>query len=208
MILQKILSRQLSRPNGLFGVFTGLMMHRANGEMYQKVVSDTPFRDGDKILEIGFGSGKHIKDLIKVSSNLSYAGIDISETMVSYSTRYNIDLIRDKSVQLIKAGISEIPYDDNYFNRIITINTIYFWEDKKKAIKEIIRVLKPGGTISIGANSKDEMIKQGYRSAYFNFWTREEIEELLTENGLNIISSNYYKLRFEDCNSLIALKIK
>jgi ubiquinone/menaquinone biosynthesis C-methylase UbiE len=208
MIIQKALSRQLKNPTGLIGLITGLLMNKANSEMYSFVLNLTPFTPGDKILEVGFGSGRHISRLVSMSQKSIYTGIDISPTMIRSATRYNSDLIERKIVRFVQADISKLPFNDCTFDRVITLNTIYFWDNPVDAMKEMARVLKPGGSISLGANSKDEMIKQGYRPKYFSFWDSDSIEQLFYKAGLINISSAYSKLKIEDCISVVAVKSK
>jgi len=182
-------------------------MHWGNREMYGILLAECPPKKGDKIFEAGFGGGMHIDGIIGLSDNLSYSGIDLSRSMVKMASRYNRRLIDKKIVDLAEGDLNNIPYPASAFDMVLTINTIYFWADPRQVITELARVLKPGGTITIGANSQEEMIKQGYNVEYFNFWNREEIEELVNNNGLEVITSFHRKLKIEDCIGIIAKKL-
>ncbi|MEZ5012307.1 MAG: class I SAM-dependent methyltransferase [Bacteroidales bacterium] len=130
----------------------------------------------------------------------------MSDTMVRYSCGYNRLAIEQERVHLRKAPISDIPFPDAMFDAILTVNTIYFWKNNMAVLSELKRVLKPGGRLTIGANSREEMVRRKYRKKYFSFFDREEIEQLVEENGLSVTSSFYTKLKIEDCIGVTAIK--
>lgn len=181
-------------------------MDLANREMYNLLLSECKPMQGERILEAGFGGGRHIKRIIGLADGLHYTGIDISGSMVRYAIRTNRNLIRDGIIDIMEADIGNIPFADNSFDMILTVNTIYFWDNPRAVISELSRVLKPGGNLTIGANSRDEMIKQGYPAEHFSFWDLEDIEKLVSDTGMEIRRSFKTDMRIEDCIGVIASK--
>jgi ubiquinone/menaquinone biosynthesis C-methylase UbiE len=66
--------------------------------------------------------------------------------------------INHSNIKLEVADIEQLPYDDNTFDLVMAHHVIYHSSDKDKAISELKRVTKPGGTISITSNSEKHML--------------------------------------------------
>jgi ubiquinone/menaquinone biosynthesis C-methylase UbiE len=74
-------------------------------------------------------------------------GIDISEDMVKKATALNRKYVETGRMNFRLGNCCSMEDNDGSFDVVTTINTIYFWEDTKKGMSEIYRVLKPGGGI-------------------------------------------------------------
>lgn len=181
-------------------------MDKANREMYNLIMSELNLTAGQSMLEAGFGSGRHIKRFFDLERNLDYTGIDLSATMVKYATWYNRNKPAADNTRLLKASIEKIPFNNCSFDRVVTANTIYFWNDPEAVSAEILRVLKPGGMLVLAANSATEMKKHHYRTSSFTLWEQPEIEQLLLNCGFILEKSYYKKLRIEDCILITAVK--
>lgn len=98
-------------------------------------VYDLP--DNAKILDIGCGKGYLLFDFLKVLPNAEIYGLDISK----YALRNSKPEISDK---LIFGDAKELPFEDNYFDLVISINTLHCLEaqDLFLALKEMERVGK------------------------------------------------------------------
>lgn len=102
-------------------------------------------KPGEVVLDLGCGAGLDIYFYAKaVGENGRVYGLDISEDMVA-KARVNMELIGVKNVE-VKCGHSDsLPFDDNFFD-VVASNGIYnLSPDKEKVMKEVFRVLKPGG---------------------------------------------------------------
>ena len=113
----------------------------------------------------------------------------MSKTMVEMAKEINHDLIEDGRVTLTEGIVSELPCYGDYFDKIFTVNTIYFWPQPRKDILEVYRVLKKGGTLAIGVRSKDAMENFPATKFGFNLYNIKDIEKLLIDAGFEIISS-------------------
>ncbi len=65
--------------------------------------------------------------------------------MVELAGKVNRSLIKRSQVEINHASVSELPYKDNMFDLVTAFETYYFWPDLINDLKEIKRVLKPGG---------------------------------------------------------------
>ncbi len=200
-----LISRLLSRPEGIMGRVVAILMNRVNRRMYEICFELLGIRKGDRVLEIGFGNGKHLGVAAAASRGFT-AGIDISETMVREAERRNRRLVDSGKMEISRGDVSSLPYGDDSFHKVYTLNTVYFWKDPGKALGEIRRVLKKGGTLVIGMNSREAMEKSGYDRDCFIFYDREEVEALVRECGLAPRRWVYEKMEVEDALCLKAQK--
>ncbi|MGL4670197.1 MAG: class I SAM-dependent methyltransferase, partial [Methanobacteriaceae archaeon] len=167
-------------------------MNRVNKKAYQTILDNISIENHDYILDIGFGNGYLINKLIKNINfnreNNKMYGIDISEDMVHKTYRkYKSDIISGL-LNLEIANIQKMPFKDEFFNKIYTVNTIYFWENVDKSFNEVERVLKKGGLFFNVFYSKDWLDKLNYTKYGFSKYLLNEIKDLTEANNLKIIN--------------------
>jgi ubiquinone/menaquinone biosynthesis C-methylase UbiE len=78
----------------------------------------------------------------------------------------------------------EVLLDDNCYDKIFSVNTIYFWKDPNTTISKICRILKPGGMLIIGFHDKSEMEKMPLNRDVFQYYSTHDITGLLSIHGL------------------------
>ncbi len=100
-------------------------------------------------LEIGCGTGNYIQALTR--KQLDFTGIDPSETMLEAARNNN------PAVTFINATAEAIPFPDNHFDGILCVLTLHHWQDATKGLHEALRVLKPGGRITIFSFTPEQM---------------------------------------------------
>ncbi|NQY08110.1 MAG: hypothetical protein HRT71_01165 [Flavobacteriales bacterium] len=80
------LASQLRRPTGEGGIEIGNVMNELNGCMSSFVYNHMNVSENDQILEIEFGNGKLIPEILNKATNVSYTDIDLSDDMVREAT--------------------------------------------------------------------------------------------------------------------------
>ena len=105
------------------------------------------------ILDVGCGGGRTIQKLAAIASEGRVYGIDYAEGSVAASRRKNAQLIKAGRVEIRLASVSQLPFHDDKFDLVTAVETQYYWPDLVKDMREILRVLKPGGTLIIIAES-------------------------------------------------------
>lgn len=192
------LGRQLSKPTGFWGLILGRLMNKNNYPMYLDAYLMLALEKGDHVLEIGFGNGAFIKEIVDIIEPGTFSGIDISETMLKTAKRRNKSLIEAGKVELIKAPAGQNPFADQSFDKVFTINTIYFWKDPKQVMQEIKRVLKPGGVFVVALGTKEAMEKNGYFKERFTLYEKADVEKLFIDAGFTDLKITYSTLKIED----------
>ena len=77
----------------------------------------------------------------------SVHGIDYAEESVAASRRHNAEAIRAGRVEIHLADVGKLPFPDNTYDLVTGVETHFWWPDIAAGVREIRRVLKPGGTL-------------------------------------------------------------
>jgi len=176
----KILAQNLANPQGEKGVEIGEMMNATNIGMTQESIKTLLIEDAEHILEIGHGNAGHVKSLLSLAQNVKYTGIDISETMQHEAKRLN-ENFKSQADFILYEG-RKLPFEDEVFDKIFTVNTVYFWENPVEFLNEIYRVLKNTGTFVLTFAQRDFMEKLPFTKFNFNLYNNDEMEELISES--------------------------
>ena len=139
----------------------------------------------DKILEIGFGPGKLIREMAKTTTEGIIEGIDLSDTMLNQASKVNKQYISTGIVKLQKGECTNLPYDNESFDKLCSVNTLYFLRDPDKCFQEMFRVLKHGGKIVIGFRDDIQMKDLNLNRDIFNVYSLDEVVDLLTNSGFS-----------------------
>ncbi len=194
----KQLGSQLSQPHGFWGAVVAKLMNFTNRRTYHNVYDLLELSKDDRVLEIGFGNGAFIKDIVQKIQPGKYMGIDISETMMRLARHRNFSLIKSGKALIMKAKADNLPFDDNLFNKVFTANTIYFWEGPALVMNEVKRVLLPGGKFVVALSTKAAMEDSIYVKEKFKLYDKKGVEELFTNAAFINVNSTYNKSKTED----------
>jgi ubiquinone/menaquinone biosynthesis C-methylase UbiE len=148
--MRAILTRMFIRPRGLLGRLGGRIMGRNNAAWGIAVSDLLQIVPTDRVLEVGFGSGVVIEHLAKLAGAGLVAGVDPSSEMLAQARSRNKSAIRGGGVDLRCGSVEQLPFDDNSFDKAVAINSMQVWPDAVAGLREIRRVLKPGGLIALG----------------------------------------------------------
>lgn len=176
----KILAQNLANPQGEKGVEIGEMMNATNIGMTLESIKILLIEDDEHILEIGHGNAGHLKSILNKAKDLTYTGIDISETMQHEAKRLN-ENFKSQADFILYEG-RKLPFEDEVFDKIFTVNTVYFWENPVEFLNEIYRVLKNTGTFVLTFAQRDFMEKLPFTKFNFKLYNNDEMEELISES--------------------------
>ena len=126
-----------------------------NPKYWTQVVKDISdyykLKPGNKILDVGCGKGFMLYDLLKFNPELKVFGVDISE----YAIENSIESLKER---LKVANATSLPYPDNFFDLVISINTHHNLDGKDivKAFNELQRVTKKNSYVVLDAYSNEK----------------------------------------------------
>ncbi|MBV8657422.1 MAG: class I SAM-dependent methyltransferase [Burkholderiales bacterium] len=180
------ISRQLAKPTGLFGRFiTARWLENANREMNRVTLASLDLTASDRLLEVGFGSGYLLAQVLRQRQCARVAGVDLSQDMVDKVKRRLRKHVERGEAVIELGDIARLPFPDRHFTRLCSVNTIYFWRDAAAALRECRRVLQPGGKIALCFDAKESIQAWPGHTYGFALYEVPEVERMLIEAGFS-----------------------
>jgi ubiquinone/menaquinone biosynthesis C-methylase UbiE len=184
--LQAIAS-QLKHPTGEKGIEMANMMHETNINMTRHSIQNLNIKDGDSILELGHGNAGHVELLFEQTNNLKYYGLEMSELMFQEARQINRNFVSQKQAFFSLYDGNIIPFRDAFFNKIFTVNTLYFWQQSEKMLLEIHRVLKTKGVFCLTFAEESFMKQLPFTKYEFELYSTEKAENLIQKTTFKLV---------------------
>ena len=103
----------------------------------------------DNVLDVGCGAGWLSRRLAKLVPQGRVVGMDVSDEMIRHARRASADF---ENLMFVTGEVEEIPWEPNFFSHAISVESSYYWPDPAAGIRELFRVLNPGGSAWILIN--------------------------------------------------------
>ncbi len=144
------------------------------------------------ILDIGCGGGAAIKNLHERYPKATIYGIDVSDLAIQKTIEFNQKGVTEDKVRVTKGSVENLPYGDDFFDLVVSIESYYFWPRFQNCLEQIKRVLKPNGTCMIVAELygdleltyKENLIAQKFNQ---NLLTKKEFKDSFEKAGFKNI---------------------
>jgi ubiquinone/menaquinone biosynthesis C-methylase UbiE len=143
------MSDQFRRPSGWLGRWMLRNMNKRHSGVTDWGLSHLTIPRNGAILDVGCGGGRTIAKLAALSGSGKVFGLDHSADSVRLAAKTNAEMIRAGRVEIREGSVSKLPYQDGMFDLVTAVETIYFWPDLAADVREILRVVKPGGVFAI-----------------------------------------------------------
>ncbi len=153
------------------------------------VLSALHLQPEDVLLELGFGGGAFLEDALRTGCRA--VGIDHSEEMVLAARELNAKAIQEERLELVVGDVHELPFEDEAFTAVATMQTFFFFADARRVLEECHRVLKPSGRLAVFTVSEqakgtpaapEPMASRGH------FYTDEQLVEMAKAAGFSLAS--------------------
>ena len=148
--MSTIFARAFGCPRGFLGKLGGLIMARTNRNCAVWVIELLAVQPHDKVLEVGFGPGVGIAFLTRSALAGYVAGVDASKEMVAQAKGRNKQAAESGRVDLRHGSVASLPFADDTFDSALAINSMQIWPDAVAGLREMLRVIKPGGEVALG----------------------------------------------------------
>ena len=182
----KTIAAQLRKPSGENGIKVGERMNEGNLQINLNTIESLKLKAGDNILEIGMGNGFFIKNIFESNDDFHYTGCDFSELIVEEAQKLNATFIENRKAEFFHGDVNALPFENEIFDKVFTINTIYFWDPPAKALAEIARVLKQRGQLTIAIRPKSIMENYPFTKYGFTMYSKEELASLFSANNFHV----------------------
>lgn len=162
--------QNLAKPQGLMGHLVGEYLAKEFYEINMWAVHTLQVQEGEKLLEIGFGPGVSIEEMVKTTPASFIAGIDYSELMVSKAKKRNAKAVQSGKVDLRHANVTDLPDFGTIFDKVIVINNIMYWPETIESLRKVRNVMNPNGLITCIIQRDDEMYRAGKCTEEINWY--------------------------------------
>ena len=139
-------------PTGEAGKQMLERMNRSHYEVTGWALGFFNVKENDSVLDVGCGGGMTLKRLVELSPKGKLFGIDHSPIAVEESIKLNKSFIDSGKMEIAEASVESLPFKNNSFDKIITVESFYFWPNPVENLKEVLRVLKAGGRFMLVAD--------------------------------------------------------
>ena len=189
---------ELGNPGCPDGDAGEAMLARMNVEHFELTswgINLMDLKDDDTVIDIGSGGGLTIRRISDRVPNGHFAAIDYSDTSIKLTKMMNDALIIDGRMDVIKASVEKLPFEDNTFSKAISVESFYFWPDHVENLKEVRRILKEGGVVSVVCDIYDtekltDREKENVKKYNLFNPTLEEFEEIFKMAGFKEVKIN------------------
>lgn len=137
-------------PRGALGSMALTAMALKNGGQNKAALDLLAPRAGDSVIELGCGPGMGVRAALKrVGRDGFVAGVDQSATAAHYAAHAVHGACLKGRAVIMRAEVADLPFRDCMFDRAFAVNTFQFWPDPARSLREVSRVLAPGGRLVI-----------------------------------------------------------
>ena len=184
------------KPVGLGGKLMVAMMNLGHSPVARWGLRFLELTPDAKVLDCGCGGGANIKRLLKKCPQGVVKGIDYSSVSVEKSKRVNEAAVTKGRCDVLRASVTELPFESEQFNAVTAFETVYFWPELAQNFREVYRVLKPGGIFFICNEANGETAKDDRWTQIINgmtIYTDTALKEYLEKAGFCQIQSHKNK---------------
>ena len=198
IVLVAWVSSQVRNPSGPLGRRVVRAMNMSHSAMTDWGLQQLTIPKNAAILDVGSGGGRTVQKLAALASEGNTVGLDYSAASVAVSRETNAQQIQAGRVRIEQGSVAALPFPDRTFDVVTAVETHYYWPDLPSNVREVLRVLKPGGTFAL--------IAEAYRGGPFRLLytavmpllrakllSDSEHHDLLTQAGFTEVATRHVR---------------
>ena len=179
-MLPTFVLEQLSQPRGKLAPLTAALLNTVNARTIVAGVSALELQPGQRAADVGFGGGLSIPLLLRaVGPTGQLFAIETSEEMLARARRRFIVPRMRGRLRIERAVVESLPLGDDCFDAAMSLNTIMFWTDVAKGLRELARILMPGGRLVLGLPDPEHVRSVGLAAQGHRVVVPERLSERL-----------------------------
>ncbi len=132
----------------------GEEMERHHLDITEKTIRLMNLRPGERVLDLGCGAGWATRLLARLVGEGpqgfgQVVGVDVSDEMIRHARQASKDF---DNVMFVWGSAQQIPWEENYFDKVLSVESFYYYADQDRALAELFRVMAPRGRLFILIN--------------------------------------------------------
>jgi arsenite methyltransferase len=132
----------------------GPKMENHHLDITEKTIRRMELRPGERVLDLGCGSGWATRLLARLVSDGpegfgQVVGVDVSDEMIRQARTASKDF---DNVMFVWGSATQIPWEENFFDKMLSVESFYYYPDQERALAELFRVMAPKGRLFILIN--------------------------------------------------------
>lgn len=183
---------QFRKPTGSLGRVVLQQMNSHHSELTDWGLAHISVGEHDTVLDIGCGGGRTVSKLAAIVTQGKVCGIDYSYASVAASRRTNAKQIDLGRVEIRQGSVSQLPFPDGVFDLVTAVETHFFWPNLPADMREVFRVMKPGGAFVIiaevykgGKMTEGSLAGKSFSFTDMTILSADEHRELFTNTGFS-----------------------
>jgi SAM-dependent methyltransferase len=161
--------------------------------------------NGDLVLDAGAGFGRHAFETARRGGRvvaLDYAADEVQGTRNTFAAMVEAgEIPAERYVAVLRGDATRLPFDDGTFDRVVTSEVLEHIQDDVSAIRELVRVLRPGGVLAVTVPSwfpekVNWMLSDEYHApksvgGHVRIYSATELRAKLASAGLDVFASHH-----------------
>ncbi len=189
--------RQVRKPSGPLGRSVVRAMSVSHSKMTDWGLQQVAVAENAAVLDIGGGGRRTVRKLASLAPAGKVVGLDYSAASVAVARETNAAEIAAGRVQIEQGSVTALPFPDGAFDVITAVETHYYWPDLPANVREVFRVLKPGGVFVL----TPETYRGGPLRFFYGivmpllraaFLSDAEHRELLSQAGFSEVTTKHF----------------
>ena len=132
----------------------GPKMENHHLDITEKTMRRMGLRPGERVLDLGCGSGWATRLLARLVSDGpagfgQVVGVDISDEMIRQARAASKEF---ENIMFVVGSAAQIPWEENFFDKVLSVESFYYYADQDRALAELFRVMAPRGRLFILIN--------------------------------------------------------
>jgi len=132
----------------------GEKMEQHHLDITEKTIRRMQLRPGERVLDLGCGSGWATRLLARLVADGpegfgQVIGVDVSDEMIRLARQASKDF---ENVMYVWGSATQIPWEENFFDKVLSVESFYYYPDQERALAELFRVMAPKGRMFILIN--------------------------------------------------------